>query len=97
MPEGCARRALAGWRNGLTLRGSAKGSAKFGIWGGTGPCSSTNWGQMAGKQLCRGGLGCPGGQAEHEPAMWQKKADGVHYLECPQQIEGGDHSLSAQQ
>lgn len=69
MPEGCARRAMAGWRNRLAL---AKGSVKSGMWGGTAPWTCTIWGQMAGKQLCRGVPGFLGGQAEHEPAMWQK-------------------------
>lgn len=50
-----------------------KGSAKSSMWGGIAPYTSTNWGQMAGKQLWRGGPGCPCGEAEHEPAMWQKK------------------------
>lgn len=76
MPESCARRALAGWRKGLTLQSSAEGSAKSVMWGGTAPCASTKWGQMAGKQLCRGGPECFGGQDECEPAMWQKKQIG---------------------
>ncbi|KAK4828361.1 hypothetical protein QYF61_026022 [Mycteria americana] len=91
---------LMGWRNeptGISCN-SKKGKAESCTWGGK---TGTKLGELAGKQICRKGLGGPNGQpSDHEPAMCPCGNEGqwypgLHKEECYQQVKGGDPFHSA--
>lgn len=91
------QRTGTGWRIWLKKIWNLKrGNSKSGTQGGI-VLALTGWHQTTGKQLCQGGSGHPGEQAENESAMCPHGCEnpwpsGQHQAECQQNVRQGKKS-----